>query len=234
MSEVDAYVMLITSLPSTQALLLAKRAPLSRIKLEQRLRVLTDEDANTLRVVEDAVDWRHFPIGVSEAEVVQRARLALSLISNEILREIVCHRLELRTCIAALRRRSRGEGPPTNIQWGWGRWVNHIERHWTEPMFRLEGVFPWLGQADKKMREADVNGLETLLLEKSYLHLQRNEHLHAFNVEAVVIYVLKWNIVDRLTRNNADAAAKRFGDLTLIGLGDYATLFTDPLPAHHH
>lgn len=225
--------MLIASLPSPQALRSAKRAPLSRLKLDQRLRVLTDEDANTLRLVESVVDWRHFPTSISELEVLQRARLALSAISNETLCEIVCHRLEIRTCIAALRRRLRGEGPAQNSPWGFGRWVNHIERYWAEPLFHLEHVFPWLAEADKKIRAADVYGLETLLLEQSYKHLQRNEYVNAFTIEAVVIYVLKWNIVDRVTRYNGRSATKRFDDLTQSGLGVYKALFADSPPLNH-
>ena len=41
MPDPDAYVMLIGSLPSPEALFLAKQPPLSRLKLDQRLRVLS-------------------------------------------------------------------------------------------------------------------------------------------------------------------------------------------------
>lgn len=221
----NAYVMLLASLPGPAALFVAKQAPLSRLKLEGRLRVLAPEDMETLRLVEGALDWRQLPISATEQDVIDRGRAALSRIENETLQAIVRERLELRTCVAALRRRARGEGPPAaDTAWGFGRWVGHIARNWTDPDFRLSGVFPWLREADRLMRADDTMGLERLVLEQSYKRLQRQAGEHIFDFEAVVLYVLKWNIVDRWARYNTEAAARRFEDLTQAGLGAYAKM----------
>lgn len=225
MSDTDPYVMLVSSLPGVQALFLTKQPPLSRLKLDRRLRVLTPEDAATLKLVEDALDWRQLPMAASEQDVIDRGRQAMARVENETLQLIVRDRLEIRTCIAALRRRSRGEGPPAaGTAWGFGRWVGHIARNWTEATFRLDGTFPWLIEADRLMRDDDTIALERLLLEQSYKSLKRRAGEHAFDFEAVVIYVLKWSIVDRWARYNAEAAARRFEDLTEAGLGSFATL----------
>ncbi|MCG8689840.1 MAG: hypothetical protein MI806_01390 [Minwuiales bacterium] len=225
MNDPDPYVMLISSLPGVQALFLTKQPPLSRLKLDQRLRVLAPEDAEILKLVEDALNWRQLPIAASEQDVIDRGRQAMTRIDNETLQLIVRDRLEIRTCIAALRRRYRGEGPPTDgTPWGFGRWVGQIARNWTEPTFRLDGVFPWLREADRLMRDDDTIALERLILEQSYKSLQRRAGEHAFDFEAVVIYVLKWSIVDRWSRYNAEAASRRFEDLTEAGLGSFATL----------
>lgn len=225
MSDPDAYVMLISSLPSPEALFFAKQPPLSRLKLDQRLRMLAPDDAATLRLVEDVLDWRQLPITMAESDVIERGRSALTGIENETLRLIVRDRLELRTCVAALRRRARGEGPPPpDTPWGFGRWIGHIARNWTEPGFRLDGAFPWLREADALMRQDDAEALERLILEQTYKRLQRQAGEHEFDFEAVVIYVLKWSIVDRWGRYNAEAAARRFADLTDAGLGIYANL----------
>lgn len=221
----NAYVMLISSLPSPEALFLAKQPPLSRLKLDARLRVLSPEDAETLRLVEDALDWRQLPIAASEQDVIDRGRTALSRIDNENLQLIVRDRLEIRTCVSALRRRSRGEGPPpADTPWGFGRWVGHITRNWTDPDFRLGGVFPWLREADRLMRADDTVALERLILEQAYRRLQRQAGEHEFDFEAVVRYVLKWNIVDRWGRYNSEAAARRFEKLAEAGLGAHARL----------
>lgn len=218
MSDPDAYVMLVSSLPDPQALFLAKQPPLSRLRLDQRLRVLTAEDAERLKLVEEALNWRQLPMAASEQDVIDRGRAASSRIESEALRLILRDRLEIRTCLAALRRRARGEGPPSDSAWGFGRWVGHIARNWTEPAFRLEGVFPWLREADRLLRQDDPLALERLVLDLSYEKLKRQAGEHAFDFEAVVIYVLKWSIVDRWARYNAEAAARRFEDLTQAGL----------------
>lgn len=222
MSDPDAYIMLISSLPSPEALFLARRPPLSRLRLDRRLRALTAEDAEILQLVEDALSWRELPMTISEQEVIERGRKALSRLESQSLQRIVRDRLELRTSVVALRRRARGDGPPVGEPWGFGRWVGHMERNWTNPGFRLDGVFPWLREADGLIRQGDAAGLERLLLEQAYKRLQRATGLHTFDFEAVVIYVLKWNILDRVTHYNAEAAARRFEDLTRVGLGDFA------------
>ncbi|WP_119165298.1 hypothetical protein [Algihabitans albus] len=225
MSSSDAYVMLMSSLPKPGPLFVAKQTPLSRLKLNMRLRVLTPEEKEMLKLVEQALLWRQLPMEVSDRLVIDRGRTALSRIDNETLQSIVRDRLEIRTCVAALRRRSRGEGPPpAGNAWGFGRWVGHIARNWSDPAFALQGVFPWLHEADRLMARNDSIALERLLLSEAYKRLQRLEGEHAFDFEAVVIYVLKWSIVDRWARYNAEAAARRFEDLTETGLADYAAL----------
>lgn len=225
MSDPHAYVMLISSLPSPEALFLAKQPPLSRLRLDQRLRILEQEDAETLHLVESALQWDRFPITWTEDDVVARARGALAGIDNETLQQIILDRLELRTCVAALRRRHRGEGPPVpGTCWGFGRWVDHIARNWTEATFRLDRVFPWLREADALMKAGDTVALERLLLQQAWKKLVRLSGEHEFDFEAVVIYVLKWNIVNRWSGYNGEAAKKRFEDLVDASLGAYREL----------
>ena len=224
-TDPDAYVALITSLPSRETLFVAKQAPLSRLKLNQRLRVLSDEDSATLKMIEDALDWRSLPMKVTERDVINRSRRILQHVDNETLQQIVRDRLEIRTCIAALRRRALGEGPPSkDTPWGIGRWVDHIARNWTEPTFRLDGVFPWLREANRLMREGDTVALERLVLAEADKRLRRLAGEHLFDFEAVVIYVLQWSMVDRWSRYNAEVAVRRFDDLTEAGLGRFASL----------
>ncbi len=225
MRDSDPYVMLISSLPSPEALFLAKQPPLSRLKLDQRLRVLTPEDAETLNLVEKALDWRQFTMTMTEEEAIDRGRKALSQIEDETLQLIVRDRLEIRTCIAALRRRNRGEqAPAPGTPWGFGRWVGHISRNWTDATFGLDLVFPWLREADRLMKQDDPMALQRLILEQAYKKMDRRAEGHDFDFVAVVLYVLKWNIVDRWGRYNAEAASRRFEELTEAGLGEHATL----------
>ncbi len=226
MSDPDAYIMLISGLPRPEALFLAKRPPLSRLKLDRRLRVLAPEDAEVLRIVEDVLNWTLLPITMTDAQIVARARGAMEKIENETVRLILRDRLETRTCVAALRRRHRGgQAPAAGTVWGYGRWVAHIARNWSETSFRLDGVFPWLREADKLLKSGDTMALQRLVLEQSWKNVRRYAGEHAFDFEAVVMYVLEWDIVDSLVRFDSEGAAKRFEELTQAGLGNHATLF---------
>ena len=187
--------------------------------------MLRDDDAETLDLFEDALSWRRLSVDASEKDVVDRSKRFFAHCVDETLRTIVRDRLEIRTCIAALRRRHRGEGAPSSeITWGFGRWTGRIAANWNEAAFGLDHVFPWLPEAGRLMREPDTLALERLILEKSYQRLQRVSIGHEFDFNAVVIYVLKWSIVDRWGRYNGEAAKRRFADLTEAGLGPYQQL----------
>ena len=226
MRDPNAYTMLISGLPRPEALFRAKRPPLSRLKLDRRLRVLAPEDAEVLRLVEQVLTWRRLPITLTDAQIVARAKAVMERIGNETLRLIIRDRLEIRTCMVALRRRHRGEpAPAPGTLWGYGRWVSHIARNWGETRFRLERVFPWLRDAERLLTAGDSMALHRLILEQAWKNLARHSGEHEFDFEAVVIYALKWDIVDRGVRRDSEAAAQRLEELTEAGLGDHADLF---------
>lgn len=225
MSGTDCYVMLLASLPRSERLFRAKQPPISRLKLERRLKQLSPEDREVLREVETALDWRAIDIGASDADILARAERVLASLDSQTLREVIQERLELRTCIAALRRRARGEGPPPRRQrWGFGRYLSCIAQAWAEPAFGLERVFPWIAQADHLLRQPDPEALERLILEQYFRALHRHAERHPFDLEAVVIYVLKWSIFDRWATANREGAARRFDALTDDGLGPHRSL----------
>jgi len=222
------YATLISSLPHPGPLFGATQTPLSRLRLDERLSMLEEYHLRLLRRVEQSVLWSHQPIGRSDAEIIHHARRLLEDVDNPLLRELVQHRLEVRTVVAALRRRQRGEETPDkSVLWGFGRWVDHIRRHWTEPAFRLHGVYPWLPRAQQLLHEGDAVALERLLLEVAWRHLARVGANHFFDFEAVVIYLLRWSIIQRWVHYDAEIAARRFESLVDEGLGEYAELFPE-------
>lgn len=225
MSDPNEYTMLMTSLPYHGSLFATKRTPINRIKLQSRLRALAAEHRETLDLVTAALLWFRVPLGMEEADIIARERNAMARVENETLRQIMLDRLEIRTCIAALRHRLSGRtSAPAGRNWGYGRWLNKISHNWSDPGFRLDGVFPWLRDADRLMREGDTLGLERLLLEAVWKNLARHAAEHEFDFEAVVIYVLRWNVIDRWTRYDGEAASQRFGELVDSALGEHAQL----------
>ena len=51
------------------------------------------------------------------------------------------------------------------------------------------------------------------MLEAAWAAGERHLALHDFDFEAVVYYVLRWSLVDRWSRYDAEAAAVRFAEL---------------------
>jgi len=214
MAPEDRYLTLLTSLPAHGPLFGAKQTPLSRLRLRKRLAWLEPADSEDLTRLATATDWHRQRFDVDDEAVVQQAEQDIAQIHNAFTRELAIWRLELRTVVAALRRRRGGEPAPSGRRkWGFGRWVPHIARHWTEPHFRLERVYPWLPEAKRLMDDGDPLGLERLLLGAVWTHLERVGAGHEFDFEAVIVYVTRWDLVARWTRYDADTALARFDGL---------------------
>lgn len=209
MPDADAYIALICSLPGSERLFVAKQPPLSRLRLDRRLKALTPEDAQVLHTLEHTLSWSAYDMDVTDAQAVHRCKQALQDIPQPTLKKLFLERMELRSVIAALRLRKRGEGaPPGPI--GVGRWSRHIPAHWGDPVFGLEMALPWVKEAQQLLDSDDPLGLERLLLSVSHKQLKRHTARHMFDFEAVAIYVLIWNIFDRWAQSSAQAAATRF------------------------
>ncbi|MGD9409514.1 MAG: hypothetical protein PVF12_05980 [Thiohalocapsa sp.] len=214
MAPQDRYLTLLTSLPAHGPLFGAKQTPLSRLRLRKRLAWLEPEDSEDLTRLATATDWHRQRFDVDDEALVQQAEQEIAQIHNTLTRDLATWRLELRTVVAALRRRRAGEPAPSGRRkWGFGRWVPHIARHWSEPHFRLERVYPWLPEAKRLMDDGDPLGLERLLLGAVWTHLERIGAGHEFDFEAVVVYVTRWDLVARWTHYDADAALTRFDAL---------------------
>lgn len=221
MSSQDAYITLNSSFPASERLFMEKQAPLSRLRLDQRLKTLTADDAKTLFLIESLLAWHHYSMEDNDEAIIKHSRSAQTKIQQPTLKDIVAERLELRTAIAALRLRREGGGAPTT-PWGVGRWTKQIEANWADPVFGLDASLPWLREANDFITNQDPLGFERYILEVTFLQLQRHAAKHIFDFEAVVIYVLKWHIFDRWSRSNTEAAAKRFESLAQAALGKYA------------
>jgi hypothetical protein len=221
MSASHHYVMLISSLPYHGSLFGARRAPLSRIRLRQRQRLLDEKDSACLRVVANLLEWSRQGMGRSDEDIIALAKAELPKLENEFARDLVVWRLELRSVVAALRRRHRGQAaPPEHDGWGYGRWLVRIQRHWSEPQFRLERVYPWLAEARSLLEAGETLGLERLLLNVVWEHLDSLEDSHFFDFEAVLIYSMRWDLVARWTVYSGGEAAVRFEEMVQEGMKD--------------
>lgn len=214
MAPEDRYLTLLTSLPAHGPLFRSRQTPLSRLRLERRLDWLAPEDAEDLARLAAVIDWHDQRFDVDDEDLVRAAQAGMDEFHNDFARDFATWRLELRTVVAALRRRRAGEtAPSARRSWGFGRWVPHISRHWGDPHFRLARVYPWLPEAKQRMDDGDPLGLERLLLGVVWEYLERVGAGHAFDFEAVVVYVMRWDLIARLTSYDAAAAVRRFDRL---------------------
>lgn len=214
------YVTLMASLPPIR-FLSDKAPPINRARLMERLKDLAPKDAALLQSLSEAVSWRFVDVSQDDAAYLARAEALLATIDSPTLVAALNERLELRTVVAALRRRHAGEdAPPKGTRWGFGRHVERLRTGWGQPDFGLTAFYPWLPAAREALQAGNTIALERLLLEVAWAQQARHGFGHEFDLEAVALYLVRWSMADRWARYDADAAQARFRDLLAAALAD--------------
>ncbi|MGZ4957848.1 MAG: DUF2764 family protein [Methylomonas sp.] len=205
------YYTVVSSLPHLPYFAAAERLPLSRLRLEQRLRMLDAAESEQIFQAEWLVGWRP-AIGKFRkgSEIAARYKTALQNITEPVLREFVEYRLDMQTLLAALRIRQAGLDPQQVPGWGIGRWVKHIEAHWEMADFRLGTIYPWLPAAGNHLATANAIALDRLLMETVWRRLSRLGDVNPFGFGAITAFVFKWDILQAWLLRDANAAKQRF------------------------
>ena len=220
--------MLMASLPPLGDLFGQNQTPLTEIQLRHRLRFLTDQDSKTLSQIEQLVRRSKQPAEWTDAQIVESAKALLDHLSSNTLKQALEFVVNLRTIVAALRRRKLGENsPPKQSDWGYSPWIQRIERHWTEPDFGLGTVVPWVSKARRLWDDDDSVELERLILVESWKQFGRLSNGHYFDFAAVVLYVLRWSLINRRVNYDRETAQKRFNSLIDDGIGNFDQLFSN-------
>jgi hypothetical protein len=219
------YYMLMASLPPIEPLFSESRTPISRRQLEKRLEMLSPGDGRELRAVVDLMHWHRLPMDTLDQQIVERAEHVFDGLRCSLLREEARFRIELRSIVAALRRRAAGEPPPARGEkWGYTGLTGWIGRMWSRPDFGLSATHPWVTAVNQAIIEGDALAAERLQLQTSFWHHERAAAGHYFDFESAALYVLRWDIVHRWTSYDESEADARYEELVTEGLGDYSSL----------
>lgn len=222
----EKYVTLMASMPALPMPFAARELPISQLGLAARVKLLDEDDAELLQRILKIMEWERIDMATDEAEVVAEFDALMSELESEDLRKVVRARFELRTVIAALRRRRHGEPPPgAGVAWGCGRFVDHIRRNWTRPHFGLRRKMPWLAELREFHDASDTLQLEHETARLDWKSLANASRFHEFDYDAVVLYVLRYNMIAWWLGHSSVDARLRFDELVRVGLGDHATLY---------
>jgi hypothetical protein len=218
------YYTLIGSLPTLpSAFDKAERVPISRLKLIERLKMLEPEDAKLLEIMINFLVWERQPIELTDDRVLRHYDQFMLRVENRVAREFIEFTMTLRTILSGLRRRRLHQDPPLGIQ----PWAEQIARHWEHPHFRLEGRLPWIVRLEELLSSDDPMQVEWYRLNLVWEHLKKLSEQHFFTFEAVLIYLKRWELVDRWTQRDARKGRHRFDRLVKHAMGEYAELFSD-------
>jgi len=216
------YYTLVASLPELPRFDKARRLPITKERLEQRLSMLTDKDAAIVKQAEQFLAWRYQPMGRSDADIIVRHAQLINQAQQPTLHKVVLYRMNVRTLVAAMRHRLRNRRPIQALTpWGVGPLVRHIEQHWEAEDFSLGARFPWVQRAANLLQSGDSLGLQYLLLNMLWEYLQSLAQGHYFDFDFVLIYLFKWDILSRWLSYDESLALQRFNELVAQGYAAY-------------
>lgn len=222
----DPYYLIVASLPDLPRFDRARRLPISRRQLDARLSLLEPGDARLVDALERFLEWQHHPVGEESRTILAAYERLLGEVDLPILREMMIYRMNLRTIMAALRRRHHGHGPPrTGEVWGVGRWVRHVEANWSDPHLGLSAAQPWVTQAHALLEAGESLELERLLMGLVWDHLVQLTEDRPFTLEYLLGYTFRWDILHRWLTADAERARDRLDDLVSDALDGWTPVF---------
>lgn len=217
------YYTLITSLPRHGRQFKVKETAISRVQLEKRLKLIPENERNILTQVENVIWNSWFSPELPSSETYSRAQKLFSL-RNSFLNEIIHWHFNVRSLFVALRLRRRQPSPPPNQKnYPFGDLTIRLINNWHEPTFGLQHIYPWLPEVNKMIINNETAALEDILLTKLWKHLDVVECGHYFDFEAVIIYLLRWNIVNYWSRFNEIAAVECMNELADQAIRNYTS-----------
>ena len=209
--------MLVASLPHIPRSFEVEQVPISRIRLQQRLSILSDNDRQVVEQMQSFLLWdRQHPERTNEEVRLEYDRL-MTTITNELLRDMIAHRMDVRTITSAFRRRRLDLPPPNEV----GQFVSHIAQHWTHPDFALARRHPWIPEFREHFEAGEPRQAERQLLLSNWKRWSRLADQYHFSFEAILLYLARWEIVDCWTRLDEVTGRQRFEVLLMETLADH-------------
>lgn len=214
MFEAHPYYWLMASLPALPPPWRATRLPLNAARLGLRLRAVPRED---LAVVDGFRELLATLRAASAADAATLLAQAASLERRQVpgLAALLAALLEPRTVLAALRRQRAGAGAPADGEtWGVPALAARLRRDWPRLDTRLGRALPWLVAARESL--ATLSGQPALQQRLDALAWRRFDAIgsgHRFDLTALLVYLCRWDLLDRVLARDTPRAAARFAAL---------------------
>jgi hypothetical protein len=226
MSGQRPYYDLIASLPPLPHFAEAGRNPINRQRLGERLTLLEPEDRLIVNRATEFLVWQRQPAERTDREIISMYDHFREAIATPALQEMIDFRMTVRTILAALRRKRRGdEAPGQGAEWGVGPWTLSIRLNWDHPDFRLAGVFPWIPKASELLEAGEALELDRLVLDEEWRWLDSLVFGNEFGFDVVLAYLFKWDILDQWLSYDVESARERFEELVAEVTGEHYRLF---------
>jgi hypothetical protein len=220
------YYTLVASLPPLPRFDRARRLPINRVRLFDRLNMLAAQDAQVVEHAAAFFGWNPQPAAPQDRVLVEHHEAVCRLGKNASFLSVLEFPFDLTTLVAGLRRRHLGRPRPAPGEpWGVGRFTGQIVRNWEEPDFRLGPVLPWLPRARALLEQGEALALEKLLFSLVWGSMDRVSVETEFSFDSVLAYLFKWDLLDRWLTQKPDEAQARFQGMVTEAMHGKERLF---------
>jgi hypothetical protein len=213
--------MLVTSLPSLPVRYDGGRLPISLHTLQDRLRLLSENDWKIVEKLSEFFVWDRQPLDRTDQKVWEAFQQLRREINNALARQVIDYRIDMRTVVAGLRRKRFNEGPMD----GFGELASWIRRHWNQPYFELSKRYPWIVAFSNAVESGRLLEAQQILFDDLWTKWTRLAQQFHFTLETIILYIARWEIVERWTSLDATEGRRRFDFLLSETMGEYANLF---------
>jgi hypothetical protein len=209
------------SLPPLPADFQVDRLPISGPRLEERIACAPPADLELVERLRNLLFFDRLSMDLSDEDVIAMVEAFHRDVTNSVACRIVQERMDVRTIVAALRRRRLQMGPPQ----GSSEYLPTIRRQWAEPGLGLASRFDWIPRLDKFLAAGEIDEANRLILSAVYRQWTRLADQHRFSLEALLVYVARWDVLDRWVSRDAAVGRERLEQLVTETLGDYRRLY---------
>jgi hypothetical protein len=231
MLDAHPYYWLLASLPALPPPWRVTRLPLNAARLDLRLRAVPREDRVLVDALRDLLQVLRSACASDDAEILARADSLGAHRRPAGLAALIAALLEPRTLLSALRRQRMGEAaPPAASAWGPPALTARLARDWRHLDDRVGHIVPWLRSAREELAApATLPALGRRLDALTWRALDVVGAGHRFDLTALLVYLCRWDLLERVLTRDAVRAAARFAAL-VDGLAGPAEVADQPTP----
>ncbi len=207
------YTALLSSLPHLVNPFEYQRQSISLVQLQKRMNMLSYDDYVWLNKLRSLFYWGGITLNQDELTLVKEANRLLFELDEPDIKTWLLWRMDVRTILSAMRRRKAGQSAPKGKLWGYGNYLHQIQHNWSQPCFNLENRFPFLIELEKYLQSGKSFDLERCLLKAIWHYYCTYQINNESGFSAVVLYVVKWELIDRWRQYDEDIGAQHFNQL---------------------
>ena len=207
------YSALLCSLPNLIDPFKYQSQSISYVQLTKRMNMLEGDDYDRIQEIRALFYWGGLKLNYDEIRLVNEALRFVKALPYQDIRSWLNWRMDIRAILAAMRKRRNGDPAPAGANWSYGPSGLQITRNWSSPCFKLEHRYPFLPTILEHLNQGQSFEVEKVLLKSIWHFYNTCRPDKSFGFSAVVLYVMKWDLVNRWQQYDRQKAKHRFDEL---------------------